>query len=332
MEISSLISHARDLSTRPRSNRFIPWNSISQILTQRAHQTPHKVFLIYYDRDGNRSELTYLEFFKKVQQRVALLRKIGINPGEKVATYSGNFPETVLTYFSCWCYGVTVVPLNVGEDDQHLRFIISNSHARIIFTRPELQDQIRQLLSSGSETIDVPFIVEPIEVSDDESQEVSRRWENIVNITGPDTEALIVYTSGTTGNPKGVRLDHYNLLVDAWALAQWHKITSQSRMMCVLPIHHVNGTVVTILTPLVAGSSFVLNEKFSVQTFFPRLANEEVEVVSVVPTLLAFLLEANASTDKLNLKLRHIICGAGPLTVELATRFEERYRIPIAHG
>jgi long-chain acyl-CoA synthetase len=76
----------------------------------------------------------------------------------------------------------------------------------------------------------------------------------------------------------------------------------------------------------------VLNEKFSVSNFFPRLAAEGVEVVSVVPTLLAFLLEANAPTEGLNLRLHHIICGAGPLTVDLAMRFEDRYGIPIAHG
>ncbi len=104
-------------------------------------------------------------------------------------------------------------------------------------------------------------------------------------------------------------------------------------MMCVLPIHHVNGTVVTLVTPMYAGSSVVLNRKFQSLTFFPRLAAESVEIVSVVPTLLAFLLQADIDTSTLDLgRLRHIICGAGPLTCELATRFEDRYSVPIVHG
>ena len=61
--------------------------------------------------------------------------------------------------------------------------------------------------------------------------------------------------------------------------------------MCVLPIHHVNGTVVTLVTPMLAGGSTVLNRAFSPRTFWQRLADERVQVVSVVPTLLAFLLE-----------------------------------------
>jgi long-chain acyl-CoA synthetase len=82
-----------------------------------------------------------------------------------------------------------------------------------------------------------------------------------------------------------------------------------------------------------AGASVVLNRKFQSGTFFPRLAAEGVEIVSVVPTLLAFLVQADVDTGALDLaRLRHIICGAGPLTCELAARFEDRYRVPIIHG
>jgi long-chain acyl-CoA synthetase len=146
-------------------------------------------------------------------------------------------------------------------------------------------------------------------------------------------ECLIVYTSGTTGNPKGVLLAHGNLLADAEGISSWHAITADARMMCVLPIHHVNGTVVTLVTPMYAGSSTVLNRKFQSGTFFPRLAAENVEVVSVVPTLLAFLIQADIDTQQYDLtRFRHIICGAGPLTCELAERFENQYNFPIMHG
>ena len=150
-----------------------------------------------------------------------------------------------------------------------------------------------------------------------------------------DDEALIVYTSGTTGHPKGVVLTQYNLLVDAGQIAAWHEVGPGDRMMCVLPIHHVNGTVVTLLTPLVAGGTAVLNHKFQTDTFFARLAAERIKVVSVVPTLLAFLLQA-ADSGRLSVPalpdFSHIICGAGPLTVELALRFQDRFGLRIVHG
>jgi len=151
-----------------------------------------------------------------------------------------------------------------------------------------------------------------------------------------DDEALIVYTSGTTGNPKGVVLTQYNLLADAKGISEWHGITNSQRMMCVLPIHHVNGTIVTLMTPMYAGASVVLNQKFQSEYFFERIEKENVNVVSVVPTLLAFLLEyykSHHNTQSLKPKtFRHIICGAGPLTVELGEQFEEKFGIRIVHG
>src|SRR5207244_8934382 len=134
-----------------------------------------------------------------------------------------------------------------------------------------------------------------------------------------EDEALIVYTSGTTGLPKGVVLTQYNLLIDAKAISEWHGMTPDQRMMCVLPIHHVNGTVVTLMTPMYYGGSVVLNQKFHSNTFFRRIASEGVHVASVVPTLLQFLLHENpdCSTEDLS-RFRHLICGAGPLTTELA--------------
>ena len=83
----------------------------------------------------------------------------------------------------------------------------------------------------------------------------------------------------------------YNLLVDAQGIAQWQAITGNQRLMCVLPIHHVNGIVMTIITPLFVGGSTVLNRAYTSQHFWERIARERVQIVSVVPTLLQFSLE-----------------------------------------
>ena len=124
-----------------------------------------------------------------------------------------------------------------------------------------------------------------------------------------------------------------NLFADGYDIANWHGITDDQRMMCVLPVHHVNGTIVTHVAPFLAGSSVVLHRKFSPASFFGAIRRHNVNVVSVVPTLLAFLLEAKSdATGVLEGGFRHIICGAGPLTCELAERFETRYDIPIVHG
>jgi long-chain acyl-CoA synthetase len=160
-----------------------------------------------------------------------------------------------------------------------------------------------------------------------------------------DDEALLVYTSGTTGAPKGVVLTMYHLLVDAQGIAAWQGITGNQRMMCVLPIHHVNGIVVTLVTPLLVGGSTVLNRSFSPQHFWRRIAAERVQIVSVVPTLLQFCLDyadqqaargESIRGDGIYQQdvraLRHVVCGAGTLSMSVARAFRDRFGVPLMHG
>ncbi len=124
-------------------------------------------------------------------------------------------------------------------------------------------------------------------------------------------ESLIVYTSGTTGNPKGVVLTQFNLLIDSFYIARWNKVEKNDTTMCVLPLHHVNGIVVTLLTPLIAGGRIILNNKFHTNSFFRIIKKESVKITSVVPTLLQFLLHSDIEITNFNLNnLSHIICGA----------------------
>jgi long-chain acyl-CoA synthetase len=122
-------------------------------------------------------------------------------------------------------------------------------------------------------------------------------------------------------------------MIDADGIAIWHKIYNEDVMMCVLPIHHVNGTVVTIMTSMYVGGKLVLNQKFQTDKFLQRLQDEKVKIVSVVPTLLQFMNHSNEDRSKYNLEsFSHIICGAGPLTCEVARNFEEKFELRIVHG
>jgi long-chain acyl-CoA synthetase len=334
MDLQQLIARARSVRGVPFTDLHLPFNSLGDLLTQRQESFPDKSYLIFYDEDGRRTEMTYAAFAGSVRKVAGFLRSRGIGQGDRIATVGHNHADTVVQYFAAWWIGATVVPINTGEDDARISFILSNSHSRLAFVRSEYLERFGRL------TADLPELDTIVECGGTGSADAS--FDEILAGADADIpaaldlmnhECLIVYTSGTTGNPKGVVLAHGNLLADAQGISDWHAIGADSRMMCVLPIHHVNGTVVTLVTPMYAGSSVVLNRKFQSGTFFPRLAAEKVEIVSVVPTLLAFLIQADIDTGTMSLeRFRHIICGAGPLTCELAQRFEERYGIPIMHG
>ncbi len=327
---------AQSVNGIPPTEPMVPYRNIGELLTQQVDRYEERPFLIFYSDEGYRKEYSFREFYEEVCKTANFLRTAGIGKGDRVATVSFNHSDTVIQYFAAFLLGAVVVPINVGEDDERIAYILHNSETRLAFVRDQFVERIksirdrlpalRTIVQCGT-CVDASLPVF--------KKEVDKHSTRFVPPHTPDRfdEALIVYTSGTTGLPKGVVLVQYNLLVDAMAIAEWHRLSDDQRMMCVLPIHHVNGTVVTLMTPLYAGCGVVLNQKFHPDKFFERISGERVTVVSVVPTILQFLLHAKLNMEAYKLAhFRHIICGAGPLTVELAMKFEQEFKIPIIHG
>lgn len=348
------ILEARTLRGRPPTQRMVPYRSVRHLLENRASESPDKVYLIHYDADGNREEITYGEFNARVNQAVHLLRDLGVQRGDRIATIGYNHSDLVLIYFAAWKLGAAVAPQNVAEDDSRIAFILRNSEAVVVFAREEYLERTQNIVSNTEGDLGADNIREIIQIEGTPRDEYRHMHDSLASYpttldfqdeTTLENESLLVYTSGTTGTPKGVVLVQYNMLVDAYAISAWQGITGNQRMMCVLPIHHVNGTIVTLITPMFVGGSTVLNRVYSPRHFWERIVRERVHIVSVVPTLLKFSIEYaeeqmaegksrfgdNIAADDLS-HFRHIICGAGTLAVGLATQFEELFKIPILHG
>lgn len=321
----------------------LPWSSFADFFKSRIYDRAlvNRPFLIYYDDDRQRHcTYSYAEFGTVVQQVVRFLHdQVGLRRGDRLATILFNHDITVVLYFAAWSSGITVVPINVEEPTEKKRFILEHSEASAVCCWHSDVEEMKGLQR------DLPALRHVLVLSDHGVMEHKSPEARGETRQGPlarghafhagslEDEALIVYTSGTTGPPKGVVLTAENLLIDADAIAEWHHFAVNDRLMCVLPIHHVNGIVVTLLTPLYCKGSAVLNRKFKSATFWRRLHEEHVTCVSVVPTLLEFLLDAreDLSTYRLD-RFKGFICGAGPLMKETVTRFEDRFHFPILHG
>ncbi|RMH03492.1 MAG: long-chain fatty acid--CoA ligase, partial [Nitrospirae bacterium] len=311
-----------------------PWSTFAEFFRTRVEDpgVRDKVFLIYHDDDRKVCRTyTYPEFGAQVLKLSLFLReRCGLTRGDHLATVLFNHDQTVMVYFAAWVLGLVVVPINVAETTEKKRYILEHSEAKVVCCWHEYVEELESLRN------DLPSLQSIVQVTDE-------GFSVIQGAPSPSTSlspcaslhdhALIVYTSGTTGPPKGVILTAYNLLIDAEAIAHWHGFGMDDRLMCVLPIHHVNGTVVTLITPFYCQGSTVLNRKFKTATFWSRVHAEGVTCVSVVPTLLEYLLEDNedVSTYKLD-RFGGFICGAGPLLVDTAARFEDRFPFPIRHG
>ena len=322
------ILQAREMGGSPFR---LPWRSFVEFFDERVHDAHHadKRFLTYYDDDRRvRRSYTYAEFGDGVGRLATFMRdRLGLRRGDRVATVLFNHDQTVFVYFAAWVLGLGVVPINVEESTEKKRYILEHSEPSVVFC---WQDSMEEMKAVSAQ---LPRVRELIAVGDGSLAPVHAKPSIPAGEGSLEDEALIVYTSGTTGPPKGVVLTARNLLIDADGIADWHGFGSGDRLMCVLPIHHVNGTVVTLVTPFYFAGGTVLNRKFKSTAFWQRIHDEGVTCVSVVPTLLEFLLDANEDLAAYRLDhFRGVICGAGPLLKETAARFEDRFRFPIRHG
>jgi len=324
-ELQQKIDYARNTSNELSP---LPVKDIPGLLELRSDNDGN--YLTYIDENDNRTEVSYAEFYQLVINCARFMQNHGLSHGDRIATISHNHWHTVVQYFAAWLLGLVVVPINLGEDDERIAYILENGEVELAFVRTEYRERFRGILESHKYLKNVEWIV-----CEGEIENFTREKGDLElpDDTLSDSEALIVFTSGTTGPPKGVVLSQRNLLEDARSIADWHNINDETRMMCVLPIHHVNGTIVTLMTPFFAGGSAVLNQKFRTSRFFSIIKEEGVQIVSVVPTLLQYLNNYYADREMpVTSTLKRVICGAGPLTVKVAETFERRFDIPIIHG
>jgi len=317
------ILKAHYFGEKSATDYLVKYKNMLEILNERLRESPAKSYITFYDENGKKSGLSYEEFINKAFRLANFMLSNGISKNDRVTTFSHNHYDTVILYFACWAIGAVVVPVNVSEEPHRVKYILEDSQSKIIFSRSQYIAKL-ELAKSPDQRI-INFDIDSF-----------NNYPNSLNMkytVDKEDECLIVYTSGTTGNPKGVVLTQYNLMSDALAISNWHNLHDDDVMMCVLPIHHVNGTVVTVMTPMFYGGSLVLNQKFQTETFLKRLEEERVKVVSVVPTLLQFLLHSEENIHNYDMKnFSHIICGAGPLTCEVARNFEQRFGLRIVHG
>lgn len=331
--IQAEIDRAR---TRPGA---APWTppvaNLARLLAEHAREAPTSEFLIFFDDDRRLTRRwSYAATETAVARAAGYLEGLGVRQGDRVAFLIGNLDYAVLLYLATWALGACVAPIDAAETPERKGFILDNSAARVLLARDVYMDEARALVATRKLAL--------VEVND--AEDALEAYPQVAGAATPISledasfdaagcEALLVYTSGTTGPPKGVRIDQRNLMANTDSMASWHGFDASLRAMCVLPIHHVNGIVVTLLTPLYVGGTAVLNTRFNSRSFWQRVEQERVTLASVVPTLLEFLLEAATGTEEHDRStLETIICGAGPLLVETAAAFEARFGVPITHG
>ena len=276
---------------------------------RRAAQDPEAPALA--DASGSLTNAEMLEAVRAVARR---LRSVGIGPGDVVALKLSNHVDLVLALFAAWRLGATITPVNPSLTEVEVTRQLEDSGARLLVVEDGAST------TSGVQTIDVG-----------DSYGVE---------TGPDPSphtdqaalALLIYTSGTTGVPKGVMLDHANLDAMAAMGREALEVGPDDRCLLILPLFHVNGIVVSILIPLLAGASVVIAERFNPNTLFATIEAERPTFFSAVPTIYSMLAALPDDVQPDTSSVRFAVCGAAPASADLLARFEARFGFPLVEG
>jgi len=225
---------------------------------------------------GKNIQLTYNRLLVQIDQYAQLLKDIG---NERIVIFSENRPEWIIVLYAIWKNGATAVPIDVMSAQEDVAYILQDSSPRVVFCSSEKHDFVQRALKDAGQNPEV-LVFENLP-ADQPAQEP----EDFC-INDPERTALILYTSGTTGSPKGVMLSFQNILANLVAVCQDVKIyTDNDRVMILLPFHHVLPLVGTIVAPLYSGGTMVLNTSLAAEDMMATLKQFRVTIMIGVPRL-----------------------------------------------
>jgi long-chain acyl-CoA synthetase len=270
--------------------------------------------------------LTYAELERAVRGVATALRARGIQPGEAVAVMIPNVPEFTIAYYGILCAGGTVVPLNVLLSAPEVAYHIGDSRARLLIAHPLFQAPAKR----GAEEAGVPVVWSE---GEGDSLAALAQSEPIAALepTDPDDTAVILYTSGTTGKPKGAELTHANLLVNcAIVVPKLVPVGPDDVALATLPLFHSFGQTCIQNATLAVGGCFTLLPRFTPEEAAAIVKRDRVTLFAGVPTMYFALLHHAGEVDFSS--VRWCLSGGAPMPVEVMKAFEQKFDVEILEG
>lgn len=285
----------------------------------------------------------YRTFDRDVQDVAVSLLLLGFKKGEGIALILPNSDAFLVLYHAALRIGMYCVPVNPLYTPSELLFMIRDSAVRCIAApsqmaslAPVIQSEVPgvKLILVGDDASDkadgihsyASLLHNEIEGKDDVEKEISRIPRD------PDDLAVILYTSGTTGKPKGAMLTHANLASNAMTVGDYLKYTASDRILTVLPMFHVFCLTVCVNAAIYRGAEMILLSHFSPTELFEIIPARRATIFAGVPTMYNFLLQASQERTLDFSSLRYCISGGAAMPVALLTAFEARMGVTVLEG
>ncbi|MGB3603814.1 class I adenylate-forming enzyme family protein [Gordonia sp. (in: high G+C Gram-positive bacteria)] len=261
----------------------------------------------------DRLELNNSTFATTVDAAASRLHAAGVGSGDVVGLLLPNRVELVVAIFAAWQVGAAVTPINPALAPPEIDFQAHDAGCRVLVVEsgqpvPDITTVACDDLLKADGTAPTPVVVQPADL------------------------ALLIYTAGTTGTPKGVMITHGNIDAMTSTFVTHFAFTEHDHSLLVLPLFHANGVVLGTLSPLRAGGRASIVGRFRTEEFFPAVEKYRPTYFSAVPAIYAMLTALPAEVVPDTSSLRFGICGAAPMPAELIERFESRFHVPIVEG
>ncbi|MDJ0865030.1 MAG: long-chain fatty acid--CoA ligase [Myxococcota bacterium] len=273
---------------------------------------------------------TYAELDRAARGVAASLRARGIASGDRVALLVPNVPEFTIAYFGILYAGGTVVPINVLAAAPEVAYFLEDSEAKLLVVHPLFEKAGRE----GADQVGVPLVV-----AGGGGEDSIAAMQEAAPIAAPeptpaDQTAVILYTSGTTGKPKGAELTHSNLFVNcAFVVPRLIPTDPATHVaLATLPLFHSFGQTCIQNATIAGGGTFTLLPRFEPQQAFEIMERDRVSLFAGVPTMYFALLHHQGERDYDLSSLRHCMTGGAPMPVEVMTAFEEKFPVQILEG
>ncbi len=310
-------------------------NNLGELLNFSAKRFPKKTALIFGSK-----KITYAQLESAALYLAAGLRKMGIDKGDRVALYLDNCPEFVIGYYAILKAGAVVVPINYMFKSEETEHILNDSSVVAVLTSRAYLDFI---ISLKKRIKTLKFIVS--------AQKVYQEIPDFLSVSGDlslpeqtvvmqkEDLAVILYTSGTTGKPKGAMLSHENLISNAVDSSRAIRVGRKDTFICILPLFHSFAATVCMNIPLLIGAKIVLMK--SVRPFrrvIRLIRRHRVSIFTAIPSVYSILKDTKLpwilSTPFIKLvnPVRVCISGAAALPAQTFRDFENKFKLPLLEG
>lgn len=301
--------------------------NLATLLEDSARETPDRVAIVSGD-----TRLTYAQLDAAANRVANLLVGHGLRRGDHVALQCANTVDFPIIHFGALKAGCTVVPLNVLFKRSETAYHLRDSDAKVFFTSGCVD--LDEATAAFSEVDDCEhlFVVETLADLLADQPDAFSSVE-----TAPEDTAVILYTSGTTGRPKGAELTHSNLIHNAQVTAGMFGPHEHDVHLVSLPLFHVFGLTCQLHTGMLTRATVVLQARFDAGEAFALMQREQVTVFSGVPTMYWAMLSHQDTTGAIDLAaiartLRVATSGGSALPVEVLRRFADQFGVKILEG